>query len=322
MAAAEPAPWIGPMLALGTRASRYAAAHTGRQLIVALSVPRRDFAATLIACGWVMARSAPAPGVPSAVDAIRELEAGALIRVVTAREVILDRFNRLNEAANPPRVHLSGSQWQINRIRAVAVAADTDRELPVRMNRPHLGAMGRLAHLDDTWDVRLVSPSVDLGIVGTRRWLDDDLDAFLSREGDVHQPPKALVEDLAKATEKGKPYKVSFGHGSLLDLVLPESPRASTAFTKMYASSRFDEKLPLPSSLRAVVLDGSGAIKYLGEIETPVVMCILDRSVADETAAEMIVQLRNNRGELVSIIGDLGWRPPAGVEALAFTVPL
>ena len=320
LAVGEPAPWIGPMLALGTRVSRYAAAHPGRQLIVALSVPRRDFAATLIASGWVMARSAPA--VRPALDVIRELELGSLVRVVTEREVILDRFTGLNEAIDPPRMHLLSSQWQTTRIRAVEVVDDLDCELPIRMDRPYLGAMGRLARLDDTWDARLVSPSVDLGIVGTRTWLNQDLGAFLSREGGVHLPPKALVEDLAKATEKGKPYKVSVGHGSLLDVVLPESPKASTSFTKVYASSRFAEQLPLPSSLRAVILDGSGAIKYIGEIETAVVVCILDRSVADETAAEMVVQMRNSRGELVSIAGDLGWRPPAGVEALAFTVAL
>lgn len=320
LTAAEPAPWIGPMLALGTRASRYAANHTGRQLIVAVSVPRRDFAATLIASGWVMARSAPA--IQPAVDVIRQLEPGAVIRVVTEREVILDRFTRFNEATCPPRLHLSSSQWQTTHVQAVKAVDDVVCELPVRMDRPHLGAIGSLARLDDTWDARLVSPSVDLGIVGTRAWLNEDLAAFLSREGDDNKPPKALVDDLVKATEKGKPYRVNVGHGSLLDVVLPESPKASTSFTKMYASSRFAEQLPLPASLRAVLLDGSGAIKYLGEIETPVVICILDRSVADETAAEMVVQLRNSRGEVVSIVGDLGWRPPAGVEALAFTVAL
>ena len=61
---------------------------------------------------------------------------------------------------------------------------------------------------------------------------------------------------------------------------------------------------------------------YLAEIEAPVVIVILDRSVTDETASEIVVQLRNTRGEPLSVSGDLGWRPPAGIEALAFTVPL
>ena len=71
-----------------------------------------------------------------------------------------------------------------------------------------------------------------------------------------------------------------------------------------------------------MILDGNGAISYLGEIETPVAICVLDRSVADETAAELVTQLRNTRGEPLSLSDDLDWRPPQGVEALAFTVAL
>lgn len=320
-ATAEPAPWIGPLLALGTRASRFARTHTGRQLVVAVSVPRRDFAAALVACGWIMAR--PSPDVRPPMEVMRELEPGVHVRVVTEREVILDRFTRLDESVTPPRFHLAGSHWFCARIRAVQAAENLpDIELPVRMPRPHIGGLGVLAHLDGTWDARLAAPEADLAIVGTRAWLRDDLDAFLSAVGVETPRAKALVDDAAKALEKGRPYKVTFGHGSLNDVVLPDSPKSSTVFSKVYASARFAEQLPLPPDLRAVVLDGNGAIKYLAEIETPVVICILDRSVADETAGELIVQMRNTRGEPVSIKEDLGWRAPAGVEALAFTVAL
>ena len=67
---------------------------------------------------------------------------------------------------------------------------------------------------------------------------------------------------------------------------------------------------------------GAGAVKYLTEIEAPLVICILDRSVADDAAGEIVVQLRNVRGKPYSLKENLGWRPPTGVEALAFTVPL
>lgn len=321
LALAEPAPWIGPLLALGTRASRFARAHRGRQLVVVVSVPRRDFAAVLVACGWVMAR--PAPASRPVMDVMRELEPSTHVRVVTESEVILDRFTRLDESVAPARLHLAGSQWFCSGIRAIeAVESAPDIELPVRMPRPHIGGLGLLAHLDVTWDARLASPEADLAIVGTRAWLRDDLDAFLSVDGIAAPHSKALVHDAAKAREKGKPYKVSFGHGSLLDVVLPDLPNSSTVFSRVHAASRFAEHLPLPGDVRAVVLDGNGAIKYLAEIEAPVVICILDRSVADETAAELIVQMRNTRGEPVAIKEDLGWRAPAGVEALAFTVAL
>lgn len=96
----------------------------------------------------------------------------------------------------------------------------------------------------------------------------------------------------------------------------------ATWYTRLFASARLADQLPLPKGLNAVILDGSGAIKYLGEIEAPVVICVLDRSVADETGAELITQLRNTRGEPLSLSRDLEWSPPEGVEALAFTVPL
>ena len=119
LTAGQAAPWIGPMLALGSRASRFSAP-AGRQLVVVLSVPRRDFAAVLIASGWVLAQPAPPP-VRAAIDAVRDLEPGALVRVVTEREVILDRFVGLNDAIDPPRMYLSRSQWFTTRIRGVAV---------------------------------------------------------------------------------------------------------------------------------------------------------------------------------------------------------
>ena len=53
--AAVAAPWIGPLVALGSRISRYTTKlGKDRQLLVVLSVPRRDFAAALIGCGWSM----------------------------------------------------------------------------------------------------------------------------------------------------------------------------------------------------------------------------------------------------------------------------
>jgi hypothetical protein len=316
-----PAPWIGPLLALGTRAERFFQSGLDRQLIVVLSVPRRDFAATLVAAGWIVAQ--PAPGLSPPLDVLRETEPGTVLRIVTKRDVIIDRFTFLNEDKNPPRLQLASSQWQVSLIQAVEPVNCLELAASVRMARPEPGALGRLANLHDSWDARLASPTADLAIIGTRAWLEEDLDAFLSREGDAGgDQPKELVEDLAKASEKGRPYKVGVGHGALRDIVLPDSHKSSTYFTKVYAAARLAEKLPLPRELNAAILDGSGAIKYLTEIETPVVICILDRSVADETAAEMVVQLRNTRGEPISLAEDLGWRPPAGVEALGFTVAL
>ncbi len=109
---------------------------------------------------------------------------------------------------------------------------------------------------------------------------------------------------------------------SISDLLLPKSTGAATWFTRLYPSAGFAEQIPLPVGIDAVILDGAGAIKYLSEITAPVAVCILDRSIFDDTAAELVIQLRNTRGEPISLVDSLHWRPPEGVEALAFTVAL
>lgn len=292
---AEPAPWIGPLVALGTRASRYAGKFSGRQLVVALSVPRRDFAAALVGCGWMLDSSAPVLDPP--LEAMRRLTRGVPVRVVTDREVITDHFSELDEHRETPRLHLVGSRWQADKIRALAVLNNLDAA--VRQERPTSGSVGALARITDSWDSRLCKPPQDLAIVGTLAWLQSDLDAFLTRDGDGLQVSTKLAS-----------------------FVLPLHRRAATWSTRLFPSSKLADKLPLPADLRAVVLDGSGATKYLAEIESQVIVVILDRSVTDETASEIIVQLRNTRGIPLSVRDDLGWPPPAGIEALAFTVAL
>lgn len=155
-----------------------------------------------------------------------------------------------------------------------------------------------MAGLDLAWDARLALPAADLAIVGTLKWLELDFEAFLVKEGDALAP------------------------SSIRALLKPKESNAATWYTQVLPASRFTEHLPLSKALKAVILDGNGAIRYLGEIEAPVVICVIDRAVADETASELITQLRNTRGEPLSLHDDLGWPAPGGVEALAFTVAL
>jgi len=266
----------------------------GRQLVVALSVPRRDYAAALVGCGWVMASNAPQLADP--LETLRSLEPGTPLRVVNDYSVITGLFSWLNEKVSPPRVQFAGSIWHVDRIRALAVLPGLQSS--EKTLRPQVGGVGRMAGLDREWDARLAAPAADLAIVGTLAWLQEDFDACICREGDGLPPTP------------------------IRDLLLPDTGRVATWFARIYASARFAEQLPLPSDVRAVILDGAGAIKYVAEIEAPIAICILDRSVADETAAEILMQLRNTRGEPLSIQRDLGWPAPTGVEALAFTVAL
>ena len=305
--------WVGPLIALGARASRASEKYAGRQLIIAISVPRRDFAAALIGCGWVMAGNPPAETDPLTV--LRGLKPHTLVRMVTTRDVIVDYFAGLNEATQPPRAHIGKSTWQVSMIKALG-AVDPARE-PAKMRRPSPGALGSLAGIEDTWDRRLASPSADLAIVGTSAWLMEELDAFVSRDGEGPATGESPVPRRSDE-EAGD----ALATDSLRQVLLPDVRHAATWFTKVYSSARFADQIPIANDSRAIVLDGFGATKYLADIETPIVVCILDRSVADETATEIVVQMRNTRGEPISVRNDLGWIPPLGVEALAFTVAL
>jgi len=285
--------WIGPLLALGTRLSRKSHSFDGRQLIVAISVPSHEFAAVLVGSGWTLGR----PPVQTTTDPLTILRAalpGGYYRAVTATYVISGQFQRLDEAHAPPKVTLAGP-WSTERF--VAVAPVLERDAADRMPRPTIGSIGRMTGVARDWEQRLVAPAADLAIVGTKSWISQDLEAVLARSDDTD--------------------------GDAIEtLLLPKTDRSATWFTRIYSSSGFADQLPLPDDLSLVILDGQGAIKYLNDILVPIVVCIFDRSVADETAAEQVVQLRNSRGEPVSLSDQLGWSAPAGVEALAFTVAL
>ena len=294
--------WIGPLVALGGMASRRPTEPSGRQLIVAVSVPRRDFAAVLVGCGWVLASTAPCLNPPLAV--LRGLSTGSPVRLVAEKEVVTDYFVQFHDVTEP-RVELRNSSWLASKIKAAAELPSL--EAPMRAPRPRIGSVGRWVGLEASWDERLASPAADLAIVGTRKWLQDDLAAGLGL-------------DVESAGGSGAYAKCE--PDTIAGLLLPNNEGAATWSTRLFPSSRLADQLPLPSEIRAAVLDGAGAIKYLTEIEAPLVICILDRSVADDTAGEIVVQLRNTRGEPYSLKEYLRWRPPAGVEALAFTVPL
>lgn len=286
--------WIGPLMALGARAARHHRKAAHRQLVIAISVPSRDFAAALIGCGWVLASEAPK--LPDPLDALRGMVPGQPLRAVNGRNVITDTFLYLDETVSPPQAQFAQSRWQVDGIHALAALMELD--CPEREPRPDPGSMERMAGLDLAWDARLARPAADLALIGTLKWLEQDFDAYVAKEADGFTP------------------------SSIGAVLKPKAAKAATWFTRVYSSAGFADRLPLPRDLSAVILDGNGATKYIGQIEAPVVICVLDRSVADETAAELVVQLRNSRGEPLSMHEDLQWRPPGGIEALAFTVAL
>lgn len=288
------APWIGHILVLGSRAARYHRSHADRQLVITISVPTRNYAAALIGCGWVLASDAQA--LPNPLDTLRAMEPGQALRAVNNSHVITGTFACLDEAKSPPEARFADSRWRVDDIRALAPLAQL--ETHEREPRPEPGSLECMALLDHTWDARLAFPLADLAMIGTSKWLNQDFDAYLATAGDDPTP------------------------SSIRALLRPKVSGSATWYTRLFASASLADHLPLPNDLKAVILDGNGAIKYLGDIEAPVVVCVLDRSVSDESAAELVRQLRNTRGAPKSVEVDLGWPPPRGVEALAFTMAL
>lgn len=295
------APWIGALVALGGLARRFASTLTNRQLVVAVSVPRRDFAAVLIGCGWVI--SAPRPHLDPPRQLMRNLARGTPVRAVTGQHIFEDSFEELFVTPSGSEAKFTKSRWVASHIAAMSPLSSSTGA--TRSATPAVGALGRWAHLEDTWFERLAAQSADLAIVGTATRLHAEIEARLA--------PHAGYREAEQATTSAT--------DTIANLLLPRGRVASTHFSEIYASARLADQLPLPSS-GCVILDGYGAIKYLLEIESPFVFCVVDRSVANETSAELLIQYRNSRGEPLSLGDALAWRAPAGIEALAFTTRL
>ncbi|MEJ7647729.1 MAG: hypothetical protein WKF57_01585 [Nakamurella sp.] len=282
------AQWIGRLVLLGSRIARWSRTHSDQQVVVTVSVPVRDFAAVLIGCGWLMA--APKPVVEPVAEVARSLALETPVRVVTKTKVITDRFRGLD--AERGRLRLT-TNWLIDRLDAMTVLPCFDAPRSQQLAQP--GVINQMAGLAADWAARLASPADDLALIGTLKWLREDISGCLGR-GEELEP--------------------------IANILWPDDPKAATRSTRLFAASRLDDALPLPVDVRAVVLDGATAIKYLRAIETPVVIAVIDRSVADESAAESIVDYRNSRGEPISLEYGIQWQPMHGMEAMAFTVPL
>ncbi|WP_309081324.1 hypothetical protein [Zhihengliuella sp.] len=286
-------PWIGSFVSLGSLLRRYLSKLEARQLILAVSVPRRDYVAALIGSGWML--SSPAPVLDDPLTVFEASDRSTYLRAVTDRLIVTGRFSKMEAYSSGARVLTGGKLLPADRFRAVSVLND-DVESSVS-EVPAGGYLAELTGAATSWLRRLAAPPMDLALVGTSKWLRDDLRAI-----------------IANGTSSGDSWT------TLGTYVLPYDDRAATWSTPVIPAARLGEGEALPESCVAVVLDRYGAIKYLNEITVPIVVCIVDRSVADESAAETVVEVRHSNSRPVSVVDELGWCPPTAVEALAFTV--
>ena len=294
-------PFIGAFISLGSLLRGQLLGLQGRQLVVAVSVPRRDYAAALIGTGWML--KAPVPSLAEPMEVFRWAEAQrqagqpAYLRAVTERNVVAGVCSRLDETKTPPRVTIGGKTRTVDWYRAVTVLPEPCENVENDVADP--GFLGELTQVAQTWRERVASPADDLALVGTAKWLQDDLRACIGN-GAADPPTGTRLENY----------------------VLPIGNNSATWATAIITSARLSEGSAIPQQCSLAILDRYGAIKYLNEIETPIVVCVIDRSVADDSAAELIVQARVANSKPVSIVNELRWKPPAGVEALGFTVAL
>ncbi|MBX7136314.1 MAG: hypothetical protein K1X67_26895 [Fimbriimonadaceae bacterium] len=294
-------PFIGAFVGLGSLLRRHIQAFKGRQLVVAISVPCRDFAAALIGTGWML--KAPVPELADPIDVFRwaeeQRQAGCqpYLRAVTEKNVVAGAFAKLDETKTPPRVTIGGKTRHVDWYKAVVPLSSPCENVEDEVADP--GFLGELTDAGRSWRERTAAPAEDLVLVGTAKWLMDDLRAYVGN-GASHISPPVRLENY----------------------VLPAGKKSATWATVIIPSARLGEGAAIPSHCALAILDRYGAIKYLNEIETPIVLCVIDRSVADESAAELVVQARVANSRPISVRDDLRWKPPVGVEALAFTVAL
>lgn len=241
--------------------------------------------------------SAPAPDLDDPCATFRQADTDTYVRAVTDKRIIVGRFGALDEGRRDPRVRAGGHVLPLDRFKAVAVLSGTCDNM--MQGVPDPGFLAALTGADAAWLARLAAPPGDLALVGTKAWLLADLEALIGNGADT-----------------------TAGVTSLAHYVLPITEHVATWSTPVIAAARLGEGAALPDDCRLAILDRYVAIKYLNDVTAPIVVCIVDRSVADDSAGVTIVEARLNNSRPVSVVEDLKWTPPKGIEALAFTVAL
>lgn len=282
------APWAQPLLSLGRCLAHRAASTSGTQLIVGITVPARDFAAVLVAAGWVVSR--PGTDLDSPIAVAAELEYGIPVRAVTDDWVLADQFL----GVQPDRITIGKSSWRIEKIKHLKSVPTLPSRRFGRLATNKPGALAKATGNASARDARICASEPDIAIVGTKSWLLEELRASV-RLGDAGEPDR------------------------LGDVLLPDLGNSPAWLTRVYAAQTMQE-LDLPDDLCAVILDGASAVRWLSEVLAPTVVAIIDRSAADETAHEMIKQSLGHGTRIA--VDTLDWVPPRGAEAIAFEVPL
>lgn len=285
------APWAGALVALGARLARRQHSEC-RQLLVVVTVPTRDFAACLVAAGWVLAQRPPHASEVKSVLPL--LVAHEPVRVVARSQLVGDMFYGVAVHGQQTRLHIGGSWWDADYLDAIAAAPELDSGSFGKLHLPATGSLIQRAHPNGTWHEVLVGGAPTVRIIGTLTRLKNDLDIELC---------VGSGDSTADA---------------MRDVLWPLGDRPVGALSSFVTAST-DELPDSELPVKLTILDGVSALDLLSEVTAAShVVVVLDRGAAENEAASQLVELRA-RSEAASL-EDLGWRPPPGIEGLAFEV--
>src|SRR5258706_4859430 len=96
------ASWAGHLLGLGARLARRQQ-RDGWQLVLAVSVPIRDYAALLVSAGWILAQPPVSPR--DILAQVEQIPAGTPVRMATAMHLVADRFFQVDRSHHDLRIH-------------------------------------------------------------------------------------------------------------------------------------------------------------------------------------------------------------------------
>lgn len=283
-------PWAGNLVALGRALARYCQ-DDQHQTIVAITVPARDYAAVLIATGWVL--NSETSWQPDWEDHLDGIQRGMPVRMIVQGSVVTDRFYGWRTAARGARVHVGATFWELDKVISIEVAEGTQESEFGRTKIPGPGGLVA-AHMNVTrWIRTFGAGTASVAMVGAKSRLYSELDLRATREGDGQ-----ILDRLG-------------------DILRPRSGRRP-CWGSVIISGAADDPPEPPGEARLAILDGQAALRWLPEISTPLVVAIIDRSGADESAIASVLQLRSTG--LPVTPESAGWRPQPGIESLSFQV--
>ena len=283
------AEWANHLLALGARlARRSPSLGSDTRLVVALTVPTRDLAAVLIGTGWALTRPIKIPAPPAEV--LSTLVSGTPVLLLTEGHYLFaETFYGSRTRDGQILVHVGAPSYRLEQIKYLVPGPPLDGH-DGKMKVPIPGSLVTSAGRETQWEAEQVSSASDVVFVGTKSWITDEM-------------------------------KIKIGHersslNSFAELLRPNDGSRPSWGSSILPAVRSEEAI-VPSEASLAILDGTTAASWINELSCAVTVAIIDRSSADDFAAEPILQVRRIGGTPVSL-QDLGWKPPSGIEALAF----